>query len=62
MLAMTVQLDSLITAENGQMIARGRADVRSVNARLWIELQFEPEHADVWDEAYRRMLELLDIA
>lgn len=62
MLPMTVQLDSLITAENGQTIARGRAEVPGVNARLWIEFQFEPEHADVWDEAYDRLLELLDIA
>ncbi|RLA54436.1 MAG: hypothetical protein DRR42_01720 [Gammaproteobacteria bacterium] len=62
MLEMTLQLDSLTTADNGQVIARGRARVTGANTRLWIELQFEPEHVDVWDEAYDRMLELLDIA
>ena len=44
------------------MMACGRAQVTGSNTRIWIELYFEPRQSDVWDEAYGRLLELLDIA
>lgn len=62
MLQMTVELNSLTTADKGQWIARGRARVTGTKSRIWIELRFEPERSDVWDEAYTRMLDVLDIA
>ena len=63
MQAMTVELISLNrTAEAGQMMARGRAQVTGSNTRIWIELHFEPRQSNVWDEAYGRLLDLLDIA
>lgn len=61
--AMTVELVSVTpAAEAGQVLARGRATATDAQARIWIELTFQPQRSNVWDEAYDRLLELLDIA
>lgn len=60
---MNITLVSLATTdEAGHLVARARAIAPGAHARLWIALRFEPEQPNPWDEAYDRVLQLLDVA
>jgi len=49
------------TKEAGQVIARAIAQAPRAGARMWIEVRFKPQNENIWDEAYDRVLQLLDL-
>lgn len=58
---MTIQL-TLVRTIDEQVVARAKVEAPEAGARLWIELRFESQRQKPWDEAYERVLSLLDIA
>ena len=48
--------------EAGHIVARAIAVAPDAGAQLWIEVRFEPANPHPRDEAYDRILELLDVA
>ncbi len=56
---MNINIDSVVQ-RNGMVIARARALVPSVGARIWIRLEFELSDREPWLEARDRVLSVLD--